>query len=171
MRHFLILILSGVLLSSCGMTRRTSRVSEGASGSGRIPTAISTSSVSSSRSSVSVKLDQAYKKWKGVPYILGGSSYKGVDCSSFMQIVYKDYFDITLPRNTREQMKTGRAVKRRNISLGDMVFFKTGRNTFHVGVMINSEQFMHASTSSGVIISNIQNRYWADAYLTARRVL
>ena len=106
-----------------------------------------------------------------MPYILGGSSYKGVDCSSFMQIVYKDYFDITLPRNTREQMKTGRAVKRRNISLGDMVFFKTGRNTFHVGVMINSEQFMHASTSSGVIISNIQNRYWADAYLTARRVL
>ncbi len=52
-----------------------------------------------------------------------------------------------------------------------MVFFKTGRNTFHVGVMINTEQFMHASTSSGVIISNIQNRYWADAYLTARRVL
>lgn len=116
-------------------------------------------------------LDLAFKDWKGVPYVLGGTGYSGVDCSSFMQIVFADYFELELPRNTREQMKVGKSVKKNRIKLGDMVFFKTGRNSYHVGVMINNEQFLHASTSSGVMISGIQERYWANAYLTTRRVL
>jgi cell wall-associated NlpC family hydrolase len=115
-------------------------------------------------------LDRAYIDWKGVPYVLGGSGYSGVDCSSFMQIVLHDYFEIKIPRVTADQIKVGKSVKKKNIKIGDLVFFRTGKKTLHVGIMINNEQFLHASTSSGVMISALQQRYWSDAYLTTRRV-
>jgi len=117
------------------------------------------------------KLDEAFKDWQGVPYVLGGNGYDGVDCSSFLQIVFADYFEVKLPRVTADQIKTGKSVKKNNIRIGDLVFFKTGKRTMHAGVMINDQQFMHASTSSGVMISALQERYWSDAYLTTRRVL
>tara|TARA_R110000868_G_scaffold259361_3_gene517203 strand:- start:33278 stop:33772 length:495 start_codon:yes stop_codon:yes gene_type:complete len=136
-----------------------------------IPSTSSPSSLSKDEKTIKSSLDLAYKDWKGVPYILGGTGYAGVDCSSFMQIVFADYFETNLPRNTREQMKVGSSVKKNKIKMGDIVFFKTGRNTFHVGVMVNNEQFLHASTSSGVMISGLQERYWSNAYLTTRRIL
>ncbi len=116
------------------------------------------------------KLDEAFRDWKGIPYVLGGSSYSGVDCSSFMQIVFEDYFGLKLPRNTKDQQKIGSSVKKNGIEIGDLIFFKTGRNTLHVGVAVSSNEFMHASTSSGVMISGLKERYWADAYLTTRRI-
>jgi len=63
------------------------------------------------------------------------------------------------------------SLKKNNIKIGDLVFFRTGKKTMHAGIMINDQQFMHASTSSGVMISALQERYWSDAYLTTRRVL
>lgn len=126
--------------------------------------------LSKKEADIKTSLDLAFKDWKGVPYVLGGTGYSGVDCSSFMQIVFADYFEIELPRNTRQQMKEGGSVKKNKIKMGDLVFFKTGRNTFHVGVMVNNEQFLHASTSSGVMVSGLKERYWSDAYLTTRRI-
>lgn len=116
-------------------------------------------------------LKAAYNDWKGVPYRLGGYSFKGVDCSAFMQIVYRDYLSSDLPRTTEEQLDHGRSVPKDRLRTGDMVFFKTGRRTLHVGVMVNEQEFMHASTSSGVMISGLQERYWQEVYLGARRVL
>jgi cell wall-associated NlpC family hydrolase len=140
-----------------------------------VPTTISASTSGSNLSkderAIKSSLDLAYKDWKGIPYVLGGSGYNGVDCSSFMQIVFEDYFQIRLPRNTREQMKEGSSVRRNRIKMGDMVFFKTGRDSYHVGVMVNEQQFLHASTSSGVMISGLQEKYWSDRYLTTRRIL
>lgn len=127
--------------------------------------------LSKSEKKIKESLEIAYKDWQGVPYVLGGTGYEGVDCSSFMQIVFEDYFGIKLPRNTKDQIKVGKSVKQKGIRLGDLVFFKTGKNTLHVGVMVNSQEFMHASTSSGVMISGLQERYWAERYLTTRRVL
>lgn len=179
-----ILILLGILFSSCGIVKRgTIPWEERAREESRVPTAIATSTTATvpnpvnterlSRGEREIKesLDLAYQDWKGVPYVLGGTGYSGVDCSSFMQIVFSDYFEIELPRNTRQQMKEGSSVRKNRIKLGDVVFFKTGRDTYHVGVMVNNEQFLHASTSSGVMISGLQERYWADAYLTTRRIL
>ncbi|MEQ9309592.1 MAG: NlpC/P60 family protein [Balneolaceae bacterium] len=177
-----ILILIGLLVSSCGLVKRgTIPWEERAKEKVNKPSiAIATATIPSTNGNVKLSkgekeikssLDLAFKDWKGVPYVLGGTGYNGVDCSSFMQIVFADYFEIELPRNTREQMKEGSSVKKNKIQLGDMIFFKTGRNSYHVGVMINNEQFLHASTSSGVMISGIQERYWANAYLTTRRIL
>ena len=127
--------------------------------------------LSKGEKNIQESLGVAFKDWKGVPYVLGGMGYNGVDCSSFMQIVFEDYFGLKLPRNTRDQIKVGKSVKQKSITLGDLVFFQTGKNTLHVGVMVNNREFMHASTSSGVMISGLQEKYWSDRYLTARRIL
>ncbi|HKK24642.1 MAG TPA: NlpC/P60 family protein [Gracilimonas sp.] len=116
-------------------------------------------------------LKLAYNDWKGIPYLLGGSGFNGIDCSAFMQVVYEDYFSVILPRTTLEQLEFGNPVPRNSITPGDMVFFKTGRRTYHVGIMINTTDFLHASTSEGVTISELSQPYWDSTFLAFRRVL
>lgn len=116
-------------------------------------------------------LQLAYNDWKGIPYQLGGSGYNGIDCSAFMQVVYEDYFSVILPRTTLEQLEFGKPVLRNSITPGDMVFFKTGRRTYHVGIMVNTTDFLHASTSEGVTISELSHPYWESTFLAFRRVL
>ena len=131
----------------------------------------SLSAVSKSDSDRTKSLKLAYQDWKGIPYALGGSSYSGVDCSALMQIIFEDYFDKDIPRLTKDQLKQGKKVKRSKVSTGDMVFFKTGKRTLHVGVIIEGDRFLHASTSSGVMISSLSENYWDKRYIEARRVL
>jgi cell wall-associated NlpC family hydrolase len=88
-----------------------------------------------------------------------------------MQVVFEDYFSMILPRTTLEQMQFGKPVAKRRITPGDMVFFKTGRRTYHVGIMVNSTEFLHASTSEGVTISDLSHPYWESSLLAFRRVL
>ncbi|MCP9292389.1 NlpC/P60 family protein [Gracilimonas sediminicola] len=115
-------------------------------------------------------LELAYNDWKGTPYLLGGSGYDGIDCSAFMQVVFEDYFGMQIPRTTREQLQSGKEVKKSQVLTGDLVFFKTGRTTYHVGVMINRDKFLHASTTNGVKISGLDHPYWMETYLTTKRV-
>jgi len=105
-----------------------------------------------------------YEKWKDTPYKLGGVSLKGIDCSSFIQQVYYDGFGLRIPRTTLKQLKTGYEVAKEDLQVGDMIFFKTGYNVRHVGIIIEDGAFMHASTSKGVRISSIYNPYWVDLY-------
>ncbi|MFW6157197.1 MAG: NlpC/P60 family protein [Balneolaceae bacterium] len=121
--------------------------------------------------SKNASLMQAYRDWKGVPYVLGGMSTDGVDCSSFISIVLDDYFGIDVPTNTRKQLNVGNGIRRTSLRTGDLVFFQTGRRTLHVGILVNEEEFLHASTSSGVMISDIREPYWADKYMAGRRVM
>lgn len=116
-------------------------------------------------------LQLAYSDWKGIPYILGGTGYSGIDCSAFMQVVFEDYFSVILPRTTLGQMQVGKPVAKRRMTPGDMVFFKTGRRTYHVGIMVNSIEFLHASTSEGVTISKLTHPYWESSFLAFRKVL
>ncbi len=116
-------------------------------------------------------LNSAHQEWEGTPYILGGSGISGVDCSSFTQIVFKEYFGLTLPRNTRQQLQEGSSVRRNYVQPGDLIFFRTGRDLLHVGIAMENNRFLHASVSSGVMISRLDQRYWASRYLGTRRVL
>lgn len=133
--------------------------------------ASSKSSNSASTSEFQEYLKLAYNDWKGIPYILGGTDYNGIDCSAFMQVVFEDYLMHVIPRTTSEQLQAGKAISKREIRIADLVFFKTGRRTFHVGVMINDSEFLHASTTEGVKISDLNHPYWQKRYHSTRRLL
>ncbi|UUM31830.1 NlpC/P60 family protein [Vibrio japonicus] len=121
--------------------------------------------------STKASLMQVYKTWEGAPYRLGGSSFNGIDCSAFVQVAYRDALDMELPRTTYMQSKMGKQVKYKEIRVGDLAFFKTTRTMRHVGVYIGNKQFMHASTSQGVMISRLDNPYWASKFWHFRRVI
>jgi lipoprotein Spr/probable lipoprotein NlpC len=112
-----------------------------------------------------------YKEWYQTPYELGGDDEDGIDCSSLIQIVYKDAFNINLPRTTKEQVKEGYLVKKNSTKEGDLVFFKTGFNTRHAGIIIEKDKFIHTSQKRGVSISSLRNPYWKKRYWQSRRIL
>lgn len=109
-------------------------------------------------------------EWAGTPYRYGGLSRRGIDCSGFVYRIFDAQFGLLLPRTTQEQIKAGRLVARDALRPGDLIFFKTGWKTLHVGIYIEASRFLQASTSSGVVISDLRNPYWASHYLQARRV-
>lgn len=147
-----------IIISACGVVNKQ-----------RVPHKKSQPTVQTSH--VLDALNQAHNNWKGTPYVLGGSGIGGVDCSSFTQIVFEDYFGVELPRNTRQQLQEGISVRRNYTRSGDLVFFRTGRNMLHVGIVMEGDRFLHASLSSGVMISNLSQRYWATKYLATRRII
>ncbi|EGT5681247.1 bifunctional murein DD-endopeptidase/murein LD-carboxypeptidase [Cronobacter turicensis] len=115
-------------------------------------------------------MDQ-YADWKGVRYRLGGSNKTGIDCSGFVQRTFREQFGLELPRSTYEQQEMGKPVDRTRLRSGDLVLFRAGSTGRHVGIYIGNNQFVHASTRSGVMISNMDEPYWKKRYNEARRVL
>lgn len=118
------------------------------------------------------------REYIGTPYGYGQSNGKRFDCSGFTSFVFSHY-GYTLARSSREQYLEGDSVERGQWQVGDLVFF-AGRNggqsrVGHVGIVveISGEQFdfIHASTSRGVIVSHSTERYYASRYIGARRVL
>jgi peptidoglycan DL-endopeptidase LytE len=106
----------------------------------------------------------------GAPYRFGGSSLKGIDCSSFVQKIYR-IFDITLPRNAAQQSKVGISITRENLTQGDLVFFHTKRSLGHVGIYIGNNEFVHASSrSKGVRIDSLETPYYQKRFQRAVRV-
>jgi len=114
---------------------------------------------------------KAYAHYKGTPYCYGGTTHRCIDCSAFVQKMYQEACHIKIPRTTHQQIKIGLHVKKKNLSTGDIVFFKTASKTLHSGIYLKDGEFIHASSSHGVIKSNLHNPYWNHAYLQARRIL
>jgi lipoprotein Spr/probable lipoprotein NlpC len=112
-----------------------------------------------------------YKKWHHTPYKYGGLDFDGVDCSSLIQQIYKNAFNIKIPRTTDEQAQIGYKVEQNDIREGDFVFFKTAWNTLHAGIVIEQRKFIHASKKYGVTISHLSNPYWRGTYWQSRRLL
>lgn len=116
------------------------------------------------------KINRFYRQWKGVPYAYGGYSKRGIDCSGLVKIFYDKEFNIILPRTTKSMSKIGEEISdREDWSAGDLIFFKTGWRTRHVGIYMSNNKFMHASTRKGVMISKVQG-YWEDKFWQVRRV-
>ncbi len=120
---------------------------------------------------ITTALYHEYKKWYRTPYKYGGMNKYGLDCSSLVQIVYRDAFSIKLPRTTKDQVKKGYLVSKNTTKEGDLVFFKTGYNSRHAGIVIEEGKFMHASQKNGVSISSLSNPYWKSRYWQSRRIL
>lgn len=111
-----------------------------------------------------------YQQWRGVPYRLGGRSRSGLDCSAFTQLAYQQVLGLPLPRTTESQARLGQPISRQALRHGDLVFFRTGGNQYHVGVYTGAGEFIHASSRKGVIRSRLDNVYWRQHYWQARRV-
>ena len=123
------------------------------------------------QSPVQSRLQESYNQWKGTPYRIGGMTQSGVDCSAFVLIVMRDQFGVRLPRTTEEQLRFGKRVRMNRMRVGDLVFFRTGGKTLHVGIMVDNIQFMHASTSQGVMVSSLNEDYWRRRFLRGNRVM
>jgi cell wall-associated NlpC family hydrolase len=109
-------------------------------------------------------------QWQGVPHQWGGTTRRGIDCSAFVQTLYRDVTGVQLPRTTRAQVRTGSRVHMRDLQPGDLVFFNLDKSR-HVGVYLENGRFVHASSSRGVAVSNLHASYWTSRYWTARRIL
>jgi cell wall-associated NlpC family hydrolase len=164
LKNVSLILLSLFFLGACGAVPRGS-VSSGSVSSSPVAASVS------DMNHVMQQLHGAHSEWEGTPYLLGGSGINGVDCSSFIQIVFKEFFSRDLPRHTRAQLQEGSGVRRGSILPGDLVFFRTNRGVLHVGIAMEQGDFLHASVSNGVMISNLSQNYWAGRYLGARRVL
>jgi cell wall-associated NlpC family hydrolase len=110
------------------------------------------------------------KKYIGVPYVWGGSTPSGFDCSGFVKYVF-DKHGIPLPRTAATQYGAGKSVKKADLRKGDLVFFGENGRITHVGIYMGDGNFIHASSSKGVTITPLNNSYWSVRYYGARRVL
>ena len=117
------------------------------------------------------------KSFNGTRYKFGGTTRSGMDCSGLVYVSYKKE-NITLPRISRDMAKKGRRISLSKTNKGDLLFFKTNKNRNvinHVGLVISIKQgkilFIHATTSAGVIISSLEERYWKKAFVEVRKVI
>src|SRR5262245_31043621 len=109
---------------------------------------------------------------RGTPYKDGGTDPNGFDCSGFTQYVFARY-GVPLPREVRDQFKTGRPIDRKALEPGDLIFFTTTEpGASHVGIAVGGDAFIHApSTAGGVRGERISSNYWAARFVGGRRVL
>lgn len=109
-------------------------------------------------------------EWWGTRYSLGGTTKDGVDCSGFTQIIIGNLYNVQLPRTSQEQYRKCEKINDEELREGDLVFFTTGRSISHVGVYLMNNKFVHASTSQGVMISDLNDSYWSNKYKGGGRI-
>lgn len=118
-------------------------------------------------------LNDVIKEWIGVPYRYGGTTKKGVDCSGLTQQLYKEIYNINLPRTASQQWKATERVIKDSLQEGDLVFFKSKRSPsgWHVGVYLGEGNFIHSpSRKDKVKISNLNDNYYTKTYKGAGRI-
>ena len=115
------------------------------------------------------------KSFLGKPYVWGAQGPSSFDCSGFTYYVFKNSANITLPRTSKDQSTYGTTVSKKNLKVGDLVFFDTSGsnsgNISHVGIYIGSNQFIHASSSKEKVVISDFNNYYTNAFVKAKRVL
>lgn len=115
------------------------------------------------------KLIDYVDQWWGVPYRIGGTSKSGIDCSGFVRGLVAETYGLELPRSSREQAQFCKRIEKSQVKEGDLVFFSSGRHISHVGMYLRNNKFVHASTSMGVVISDLDEPYWKRKYAYAGR--
>ncbi|QIE59394.1 C40 family peptidase [Rasiella rasia] len=167
MKKLLPLLLLTIFLASCGSSKRTTPTYKKRT----VTKSTSTSNTTADR------VIKYAKTFEGTRYKFGGTTKKGMDCSG---LIYTSFLkeDISLPRISRDMAKQGTRISLLKAEAGDLVFFQTNksRNVInHVGLVVENIRgelkFIHATTSKGVIISSIQENYWNNAFVQARRII
>lgn len=127
--------------------------------------------VSRGNNYVARRIVQSAIQYVGVPYVFGGSSPYGFDCSGYVQYVFANC-GMSLPRAADDQYEVGVPLEQRELRTGDLVYFSTyAYGASHVGIYLDDGRFIHASSSRGVVIDSLYDGYWVETYIGARRVL
>ncbi|WP_298900449.1 C40 family peptidase [uncultured Psychroserpens sp.] len=172
MKNIILLLIFSACLAGCksskGVVTKKSKTSK--TSTSRTP--------SSSTTSKEIKNIINYAKtFEGTRYKYGGTTKRGMDCSGLVVTAFK-IEDVLLPRTTGDLSKRGDWIDVKEVKEGDLLFFATKKNSRkinHVGIVTKSRpghvEFIHSTTSRGVITSNLAEKYWYLAYVQARRVL
>lgn len=111
------------------------------------------------------------KDYMGVPYVFGGDTPSGFDCSGYLEYVFAKH-KIRIPRTADEQYKLGKFVEPDDLEVGDLVFFTTYEpGASHCGIYLGNGNFIHASTSKGVRVDNLDNTYWSSRYYGGKHIV
>ncbi len=167
-KFLLLLFATAILLfsASCS-TKKTVRASVGNYGSGGAVF------IDPSLDGVRRDLVAEASTWIGTPYRYGGHDRRGTDCSGLVMEVYRSVTGKKLPRTTVEQNAGCKRIKRKELRAGDLVFFgspKGGSKVSHVGMYIGDDRMIHASSSRGVMVSRIDDKYFGPRFRNAGRV-
>lgn len=147
-RHALILLIT-FLIAACGAPKKV-RLYEGSS-------------------DIRNDIVQTAISLHGNPYRSGAKGSDAFDCSGFVHYVYKKS-GINLPVSTDRLIKEGGEIPRDQVQPGDLVFFKIKRE-WHVGIMVNRKEFIHASKSRGIAMDDIDANYWKKYFDSFRTIL
>lgn len=153
-----------MLIAGCSSSKKAS-----VSSRPKTPQTVSTRSMTPTERTLVTEAQQ----WLGTPYKYGGNTRKGVDCSGLVYHVYRNSLDISLPRNSAKQHEFCTKVKRGDLATGDLVFFATtkgSRRVSHVGLYVGDGKMIHASTRRGVMVQDLEDQYYRNAYVGAGRV-
>lgn len=119
-----------------------------------------------------IPLLKKIEEWWGTKYCMGGNTKNCIDCSAFTHLLMHDVYNIELPRTAAEQYHACDKISTDELREGDLVFFRTGgRSVSHVGVYLTNNKFANASTSGGVLISDLNDPYWRSRFISAGRVV
>ena len=175
MQKVVLILLCFLCFSACKSSKKVTKSSKNTH-----KTATSSKAIGGYEGTYNAKAESIIdyaKTFDGVKYKYGGSTKKGMDCSGLIVTSFKKEA-IHLPRTTSQLAVTGDWVDVKTVQKGDLLFFatnKNSRNVNHVGIVTESRtgfvEFIHASTSRGVMISELSERYWYFAFVQARRIL
>ena len=131
---------------------------------------------STSRKSVSSvlqgQLEQIVQSYLGTPYKYGGRSREGLDCSGLVGLIYREVYGLDLPRSSGRMFKKGKSIPPQLARAGDLVFFRGGmfNQINHVGIYMGEKRFVHASSSNGVIYSELSEPFFSKRFVAIRRM-
>lgn len=172
------------LITACGVVKKKTTYSKTikvtVEGSKEVTINNTEAHVENGASTFTTKADEIINTaltFSGVRYKYGGTTKNGMDCSGLVYVAFGEN-NVPLPRISHEMAETGEHVKIKDVTKGDLLFFKTSKRIKkinHVGVVVAVEddeiKFIHASTSRGVIVSSLREGFWNYAFVKATRVL
>lgn len=188
--YLVIITAAALLLASCTVSRKSTR----RSGASRVHQSSSSRNTGGSSASLgsahksncsklgvnasstdNARLYSECASWLGASYKYGGTTKSGVDCSGFVYMVYKAVFGKTLTRQSAGMLNDNcTKITKSQLREGDLVFFRTdGKKSStpnHVGIYLKENKFIHASTSKGVVVSDLLQSYYVTNWITGGRV-
>jgi lipoprotein Spr len=156
-----------LVLLACGSSKKSSKAETGSSLQPSLQKKYASILEVSPKDVTNTVLYSFVDKWMNTAYSYGGQSEKGIDCSGFTQKLYDAVYKKKLPRTSDDQYRSlARHHTTRQLEEGDLVFFTTvkGKKISHVGVYLQNNRFVNA-TNSGVAISDMNMKYWAERYV------